>query len=86
MPASSREPGRALIYVILAAVIAAWEATTGKHSWRNPTAWDARVLGALVEWGYQPSEVERNLLGEEPQPSTDDDSIDDADAASHSAA
>jgi hypothetical protein len=22
----------------LAAVIAAWEATTGKHSWRNPTA------------------------------------------------
>lgn len=70
----------------LAAVIAAWEATTGKHSWRNPTAWDARVLGALVEWGYQPSEVERILLGEEPQSSTEDDSDDDADESSDSAA
>ena len=65
----------------LAAVAAAWEATTGKHSWRNPTAWDARVLGALVEWGYQPSEVERILLGEEPQPTTESD-----DAATDSAA
>ena len=70
----------------LAAIVAAWEATTGKHSWRNPTAWDARVLGALVEWGYQPSEVERTLLGEDPQPSTEDDSDDDADEASDSAA
>ena len=70
---------KAATMTTLAAVVAAWEATTGKHSWRNPTAWDARVLGALVEWGYQPSEVERILLGEEPQPSTEDDS--DADAA-----
>jgi ParB family chromosome partitioning protein len=28
------------------------------------------MLGALVEWGYQPSEVERILLGEE-QPITE---------------
>jgi ParB family transcriptional regulator, chromosome partitioning protein len=70
----------------LTAVVAAWEATTGKHSWRNPTAWDARVLGALVEWGYQPSEVERILLGEEPQPSTETDGDDNADEASDSAA
>lgn len=61
----------------LAAVIAAWEATTGKHSWRNPTAWDARVLGALVEWGYQPSEVERILLGEEPPTNTGSDEPED---------
>lgn len=40
------------------------------------------MLGALVEWGYQPSEVERIALGEEPQPSTEDDSDDDADEAS----
>ena len=76
---------KAATMTTLAAVVAAWEATTGKHSWRNPTAWDARVLGALVEWGYQPSEVERILLGEEPQPSTEDDSDDDADEASDSA-
>jgi ParB family chromosome partitioning protein len=77
---------KAATMTTLAAVVAAWEATTGKHSWRNPSAWDARVLGALVEWGYQPSEVERILLGEEPQPSTEDDSGDDADEASDSAA
>ena len=76
---------KAATMTTLAAIVAAWEATTGKHSWRNPTAWDARVLGALVEWGYQPSEVERILLGEEPQPSTEDDSDDDADEASDSA-
>ena len=81
---------KAATMTTLAAVVAAWEATTGKHSWRNPTAWDARVLGALVEWGYQPSEVERILLGEEQQPTTDeavsDDADDNADEANDSAA
>ncbi len=47
----------------LAAVLAAWEDSTGKQTWRNPTTWDARVLGALAEWGYEPSDVERLLLG-----------------------
>jgi len=69
---------KAATMTTLTAVVAAWEATTGKHSWRNPTAWDARVLGALVEWGYQPSEVERILLGEEPQPSTESNEPDEA--------
>ena len=46
----------------LAAVIAAWEDSTGKHTWRNPSAWDARVLGALIGWGYEPSEIESLLL------------------------
>ena len=68
---------KAATMTTLAAIVAAWEATTGKHSWRNPTAWDARVLGALVEWGYQPSEVERILLGEEPQTSTRSDEQED---------
>lgn len=84
---------KAATMTTLAAVVAAWEATTGKHSWRNPSAWDARMLGALVEWGYQPSEVERILLGEEPQPSTGSDEPDadtgdeaSADEASASAA
>jgi ParB family chromosome partitioning protein len=57
---------KAATMTTLAAVVTAWEATTGKHSWRNPSRWDARMLGALMEWGYEPSEVERLLLGEEP--------------------
>jgi ParB family chromosome partitioning protein len=77
---------KAATMTTLAAVVAAWEATTGKHSWRNPSAWDARVLGALVEWGYQPSEVERILLGEEPQASTGSDEPDADTEASDSAA
>ena len=68
---------KAATMTTLAAVVAAWDATTGKHSWRNPTAWDARVLGALVEWGYQPSDVERILLGEEPPSSTGSDEPED---------
>lgn len=56
----------------LAAIVAAWEASTGKHTWRNPNAWDARVLGALAAWGYQPSEVESLLLASDP---TDDQPV-----------
>ncbi|MGE9808983.1 ParB/RepB/Spo0J family partition protein [Janibacter sp. G1551] len=69
---------KAATMTTLATVVAAWEASTSKHTWRSPSAWDARVLGALVQWGYQPSEVERILLGEEPQASTDGDGADDA--------
>jgi ParB family chromosome partitioning protein len=47
--------------VTLAAVVAAWEDSTSKQTWRNPSAWDARVLSALTEWGYEPSEVEALL-------------------------
>ena len=50
----------------LAAVIAAWEASTDVHTWRNPTAWDARILTALTGWGYQPSEVEQLLTPTQP--------------------
>ena len=39
-----------------------------------------------MKWGYQPSEVERILLGEEPQQSTGSDEADDATDAEASAA
>ena len=45
----------------LAAVLASWEASTGVHTWRHPTAWDARVMSAITDWGYQPSDVEQLL-------------------------
>ena len=57
---------KAATMTTLAAVLTAWEDSTGKHTWRSPTAWDARMLGALTEWGYPPSDVERLLLSEEP--------------------
>jgi ParB family chromosome partitioning protein len=53
---------KAATMTTLAAIVTAWEASTGKHTWRNPNAWDSRVLGALATWGYQPSEVESLLL------------------------
>jgi ParB family chromosome partitioning protein len=65
---------KAATMTTLAAVVTAWEASTGKHTWRNPNAWDARVLGALATWGYQASEVESLLLVAQP---TDDQPTDD---------
>jgi len=53
---------KAQVALLLCAVIAAWEDTTGVHTWRNVTDWDSRIMTALVEWGYQPSEVESLLL------------------------
>lgn len=54
---------KATTMTTLAAVIAAWDDSTSTRTWRGPSAWDARVLGALIEWGYEASEVERILLG-----------------------
>lgn len=75
----------------LAAVIAAWEDSTGKHTWRNPDEWDARVLGALIEWGYEASEVEGILLGRTDDPNEADEAetatgADDTGAAKDEAA
>lgn len=47
----------------LATVVAAWEASTSVHTWRNPSTWDTRIMTALASWGYQPSEVEQLLIG-----------------------
>ncbi len=49
---------KAATMLTLGVVLAAWEDSTGKHTWRNPTAWDARILTTLQGWGYQPSDVE----------------------------
>jgi ParB family chromosome partitioning protein len=67
----------------LAAVVAAWEASTGKHTWRNPTASDARIIGALTEWGYQPSEVENLLTAADHSDSDDQDDSGDEPESEH---
>lgn len=55
----------------LAAVLAAWDASTGVHTWRTPGAWDARILTAMTGWGYRPSDVEQLLLPDSSAPSAD---------------
>jgi ParB family chromosome partitioning protein len=69
---------KAATMTTLAAVVTAWEASTGKHTWRSPNAWDARVLAALAKWGYQPSEVESLLLA---APTTNNHPTDDQSVA-----
>lgn len=46
----------------LAAVLSAWEARSGVHTWRNPGTYDAAVMSALIAWGYTPSDVEHLLI------------------------
>ena len=45
----------------LAAVLAAWEARSGVHTWRNPGDYDGAIMAAFVGWGYAASEVEQVL-------------------------
>lgn len=54
-------PGKAQ-HVSLAVVLGAVEATTGKHTWRNPGTRDAAYLAQLTAWGYTLSEVEQIVI------------------------
>ena len=65
----------------LAAVLASWEASTGVHTWRHPTAWDARVMGVITGWGYQPSDVEQLLTATVTSDTDTGTGADDSDAA-----
>lgn len=80
--ATKQSTPKAATLTTLGAVVVAWEDATTRFTWRNPSAWDARVLGALVEWGYRPSDVERLVLGEEPE---QHDQHDQAEAATDEA-
>jgi ParB family transcriptional regulator, chromosome partitioning protein len=68
---------KAATMTALAAVLAGWEDSIGKHTWRNPSDWDDRVLSALIEWGYEPSEVESLLLEEPADDKTTETDSDD---------
>lgn len=50
--------------VALALVLGAYEDHTGVQTWRHPGPAARRYLAALVEWGYEPSEVEEIVLAE----------------------
>ena len=63
----------------LAAVLAAWEARSGVHTWRNPGAYDAAIMAAFISWGYPASDVEQLLTA--PAENDDADEPDDDVAA-----
>lgn len=60
--AEKATPGAATM-LTCAILVAAWEARVTREAWRNPSRTDALVMGALIQWGYEASEVERMLLG-----------------------
>ncbi len=68
-------------HVSLAVVLGAIEATTGKHTWRNPTHRDALYLTQLTAWGYALSDVEQIVVDASNQPTAVDNTDDDGEAS-----
>jgi ParB family transcriptional regulator, chromosome partitioning protein len=57
--------GRAQV-IALAVILGAYEHFYGSvDTWRNSTLQDRAYLAKLIEWGYEPSDVERTIFGEE---------------------
>jgi ParB family chromosome partitioning protein len=54
-------PARAQL-IGLVVVLAAIEARTGTHTWRNPSGTIARYLRALAAWGYNLAEIEQSAI------------------------
>lgn len=54
-------PRRAIL-LTTALLLAAWDDSTGTHTWRAPTSVDRCYLRQMIAWGYEPSEVERILV------------------------
>jgi ParB family transcriptional regulator, chromosome partitioning protein len=77
---SSASPKRAVL-LTAAAVLCAWEARSGVHTWRNPSGETSRYLGQMVEWGYELSEIETIAIHGEPRTTTGPEDSDDGDEA-----
>lgn len=70
-------PARAA-HLSLVLVLAAIEATTGRHTWRHGSAHAATYLRALASWGYGLSDVERLVTDPEQTSTTADEQEDEA--------
>lgn len=46
----------------VAVILGTWHENTSRTTWRTPDAQDARMLGAMIAWGYTPGPVEKLLL------------------------
>lgn len=54
----------------VAAILSTWHEHTSRATWRTPDAQDARMLGAMIAWGYTPGPVEKLLLPKAAKKST----------------
>jgi ParB family chromosome partitioning protein len=81
-PIADSQPARAG-HVTLAVVLGAIEASTGKHTWRQPNRTARAYFTQIAAWGYPLSEVEQIVVGTdevgEPSDSDEDDVQRDAD-------
>ena len=51
--------------IALGLILGAFEDFMTTDTWRNPTPQDRDFLTRLTGWGYEPSAIERTVLGEE---------------------
>jgi ParB family transcriptional regulator, chromosome partitioning protein len=59
---SKASDGRAQV-IALALVLSAYEDHTSVETWRRSTSEDREYLSRLIEWGYEPSDIEAGVLG-----------------------
>ncbi len=73
-PIAESQPARAG-HVTLAVVLGAIEASTGKHTWRQPSRTARGYFAQVAAWGYPLSEVEQIVVGtdEADEPSEPDE-------------
>ncbi|ALJ21417.1 ParB/RepB/Spo0J family partition protein [Microbacterium sp. No. 7] len=65
------------VHVTLAIVLGGLEASTGRHSWRNPNRGTAGYLTTLEAWGYTLSDVEQIIIAHTQIHEVDEVEVDD---------
>lgn len=63
--AMNQAAGNRAQVIALGLILAAFEDLMTTGTWRNPTPQDRDYLTRLTEWGYEPSGIERTVLGEQ---------------------
>lgn len=83
-PIAESAPARAG-HVALAVVLGAIEASTGKHTWRQPSRTARAYFAQIAGWGYPLSDVEQIVLGADEADESSDSHEDDTheDGSSH---
>jgi len=68
--------GRAEV-IALGMALGAHEDILGVNAWRSSSKEDSLYLAKLVEWGYQPSEIEQTVIDRQDDDEADDEDFDD---------
>ena len=61
-PHIDRMSGPAALRHAVAFILTGWHARSSRTTWRYPDAQDARMMAAMIAWGYTPGPVERLML------------------------